>query len=128
MRLNRRLAADVYIGVVPLTLDGRRSLAIGGKGVVVDWLVKMVRLPAERMLDHRLACGDWHYADIHALADCLAKFFATARRVPIQPMAYLDRFRAECRASRLLFAPAAVLRCSMPAIALRAASKPLSSA
>ena len=63
----------------------------------------MVRLPAERMLDRRLACGDWHYADIHSLADHLAKFFATARRVPIQPIAYLDRFRAECRASRYAF-------------------------
>jgi aminoglycoside phosphotransferase family enzyme len=100
VRLNRRLAPDVYLGVVPLTLVDRRDLAIGGKGVAVDWLVKMVRLPAERMLDRRLVRGDWHYADIHVLADCLAKFFAGARRVPIQPITYLDRFRAECHASR----------------------------
>ena len=103
MRLNRRLAPGIYLGVVPLTLAGGCGLAIGSKGVVVDWLVKMVRLPAERMLDRRLARGDWHYADAHALADFLAKFFATARRVPIQPIAYLDRFRAECRASRCAF-------------------------
>jgi aminoglycoside phosphotransferase family enzyme len=104
VRLNRRLAPDVYVGVVPLTLaGGGSSLAIGAKGVVVDWLVKMVRLSAERMLDRRLARGDWHYADIHALAACLGKFFATARRVPIQPIAYLDRFHAECRASRSAF-------------------------
>jgi aminoglycoside phosphotransferase family enzyme len=103
VRLNRRLAPDVYLGVVPLTLARGHSWAIGGRGVVVDWLVKMVRLPAEQMLDRRLACGDWHYADIHALADCLAKFFATARRVPIEPIAYLDRFRGECRASRYAF-------------------------
>ena len=103
VRLNRRLALDVYLRVVPLTLDDGHGLAIGGEGVGVDSLVKMVRLPAERMLDRRLARGDWHYADIHALADCLAKFFATARRVPIQPIAYLDRFRAECHASRRAF-------------------------
>jgi uncharacterized protein len=103
VRLNRRLAPEVYIGVVPLTLVGGCSLAIGGKGIAVDWLVKMVRLPAQRMLDRRLVRSDWQYADIHALAGCLAKFFATARRVPVQPIAYLDRFRAECRASRCAF-------------------------
>lgn len=103
VRLNRRLAPDVYLGVLQLTLDDRQGLAIGGKGIAIDWLVKMVRLPAERMLDRRLARGDWHYADIHALADCLAKFFATGWRVPMQPIAYLDRFRAECDASRRAF-------------------------
>src|SRR5271167_5181158 len=60
VRLNRRLARDVYLGVVPLTLEGECDLAIAGKGVVIDWLVKMVRLPAGRMLDHRLAREDWH--------------------------------------------------------------------
>ena len=100
VRLNRRLARDVYLGVVPLTLEAGCGLAIAGPGVAIDWLVKMVRLPAERMLDHRLARGDWQWADINAVADRLARFFATARRADIQPIFYLDRFRAECRDSR----------------------------
>jgi uncharacterized protein len=85
---------------VPLTLERGCDLAISGKGIVVDWLVEMIRLPAERMLDHRLARGDCCRADINALADRLACFFATARRVNITPTVYLDRFRAECRYSR----------------------------
>ena len=88
VRLNRRLAGDVYVGVVPLTLRAECDLAIAGEGVVIDWLVKMVRLPAQRMLDHRLARGDWRRADFNALADCLSSFFATARRVRIQPTVY----------------------------------------
>jgi uncharacterized protein len=100
VRLNRRLAYDVYLGVVPLTLEAGRDLAIAGNGVVIDWLVKMVRLPAGRMLDHRLARGDWRRADFNALADRLGRFFAAARRGDIRPTAYLDRFRAECRDSR----------------------------
>ena len=103
LRLNRRLAPGVYLGIVPLTLASRRGLAIDGKGVVVDWLVKMVRLPSEQMLDQRLVGGNWQWADIHALAGSLAKFFGMARRVSIEPMAYLDRFRAERRASRRAF-------------------------
>jgi aminoglycoside phosphotransferase family enzyme len=101
VRLNRRLARDIYIGVVPLTLESGCDLAISGAGVVVDWLVEMVRLSAERMLDCRLARGDWRRADINALADRLARFFAAARRVNITPTVYLDRFRAECDDSRL---------------------------
>jgi uncharacterized protein len=100
VRLNRRLARDVYLGVVPLTLEAGRKLAIAGSGVAVDWLVKMVRLPAGHMLDHRLARGDWRRADFNALADRLGRFFAAARRGDIRPTAYLDRFRAECRDSR----------------------------
>ena len=125
VRLNRRLAHDVYIGIVPLTLERGCDLTIGGAGVVVDWLVEMVRLSAERMLDHRLARGDWRRADINALADRLARFFAAARRANISPTVYLDRFRAECDDSRLaLQSPPCATRPNVS----RAASKPSSTA
>ena len=74
VRLNRRLAPDVYLGVVPLILKAGGNLSIGGKGAITDWLVEMVRLPAERMLDRCLARGDWHYAHIHVLAARLGHF------------------------------------------------------
>jgi aminoglycoside phosphotransferase family enzyme len=96
VRLNRRLAGEVYVGTVPLTLQREGGLAITGTGVAIDWLVKMIRLPAQRMLDRRLARGNLSRAEINVLADRLAHFFATARRAHIQPTTYLDRFRAEC--------------------------------
>jgi uncharacterized protein len=108
VRLNRRLAGDVYLSVLPLTLD-RVGLAIGGTGIVVDWLVQMRRLPAERMLDSRLARGDWRRADIEALGSRLAGFFAAARRADLGAKAYLDRFHAECRLSRRAFRDTGVL-------------------
>jgi aminoglycoside phosphotransferase family enzyme len=40
-------------------------------------------------------------ADISALADRLARFYASARPVTIRPEVYLGRLRAECRDSRL---------------------------
>jgi len=49
--LNRRLAPQVYLGVIPITKRSDGQLAIGGAGEIVDWLVKMQRLPADRMLD-----------------------------------------------------------------------------
>ncbi len=95
LRLNRRLAPDVYLGMVPLTLEADGRLAIGGQGRPVDWLVKMVRLEAEQMLDRRLARGEWHYGEIEALAQRLAGFFATARRARVSAPQLKARFRTE---------------------------------
>jgi aminoglycoside phosphotransferase family enzyme len=57
VRLNRRLAAPVYLGVVPLAVAGDGGLRVGGQGPAVDWLVRMHRLPAGLMLDSLLAGG-----------------------------------------------------------------------
>ncbi len=51
IRLNRRLAPDVYLDAVSLTRDDWGDLHLDGDGHVVDWLVRMRRLPEDRMLD-----------------------------------------------------------------------------
>lgn len=61
-RLNRRLAPDVYLGVVPLTCDGG-EFAIGGAGDVVDYLVAMRRLPDHATLDDACATARRHRAN-----------------------------------------------------------------
>src|SRR5215475_506624 len=50
VRLNRRLAPTVYLGVVPVTERGGR-LRFEGEGEPVEWALKMVRLPAEATLE-----------------------------------------------------------------------------
>src|SRR5262249_12052024 len=56
VRLNRRLAPSVYLGVVPVTRqDG--VLTMEGTGEVVEWAVKMRRLPDEATLQRRLQSG-----------------------------------------------------------------------
>lgn len=97
VRLNQRLAADVYLGIEPLTYMPGRGLAIGEGGRVVDWLVKMVRLPASHMLDRLILAGTLPTGDIHGLGERLASFYARARRVRMPPTAYRNRFRTECR-------------------------------
>src|SRR6516162_9646385 len=44
VRLNRRLAPDVYLGVVPVVAAGA-GLRVEGGGEAVEWAVKMRRLP-----------------------------------------------------------------------------------
>ncbi len=88
LRLNRRLAADVYLDVVPLVLDAAGRLSLGGTGETVDWLVRMRRLPADRMLDHRLREGTVKQPEIIQLARRLARFYAALPAEPLAPEAY----------------------------------------
>lgn len=88
VRLNRRLAAGVYLGVVPLVLDVAGRLSLGGTGETVDWLVQMRRLPADRMLDHLIRNGAVNQPEIVQLARLLARFYAALPAEPLAPAAY----------------------------------------
>lgn len=90
VRLNRRLAAEVYEGAVPLTRCHGR-LRIGGDGPVVDWLVKMRRLPARRMLDNLIRERTVDMALVRRLAEVLVGFYRRAPKVPLSGPAYRNR-------------------------------------
>lgn len=107
VRLNLRLAPDVYLGVTPLTLGQNGSLAIGGDGAPVDWLVVMRRLPRERMLDRALAEGQVSGEEITAVADRLCSFYETAERADIPPNAYVAQFQREHARTREVLTDAA---------------------
>ena len=96
VRLNRRLAPDVYLGVIPLEL-GVEGLRLDGGGVAVDWLVAMRRLPAERMLDQALRAGTADTEDVARVASRLSRFYAAAPRVPMQPAEYRRRLKRDLR-------------------------------
>jgi hypothetical protein len=83
VRLNRRLAPDVYLGVVPIFhgADGRFTFRDEG-GAVADHAVCMRRLPAHRMLDALLARGALDNALLERLAETLARFHAEAEAGP----------------------------------------------
>ncbi len=81
VRLNRRLAPLAYIGPVPLVVDESGGLRLDGKGVVVDWVVHMRRLPASGMLDIAIAADTLEIAALQAVAAMLARFFGEA--VPV---------------------------------------------
>jgi aminoglycoside phosphotransferase family enzyme/predicted kinase len=74
VRLNRRLAADVYLGVVPITGEGK----VAGDGPAVEWAVQMRRLPDEATLQKRLLRGEVDAALLDRLAHTVARFHAAA--------------------------------------------------
>ncbi|HEX6198973.1 MAG TPA: hypothetical protein VF150_01830 [Thermoanaerobaculia bacterium] len=95
VRLNRRLAAGVYLGILPLTREEEGDLALDGDGEVVDWLVKMRRLPSERMLDRAIEDGTVREEDVDRAAGLLAGFYRDAPPVEITPAEYRERFRRD---------------------------------
>jgi aminoglycoside phosphotransferase family enzyme len=90
--LNRRLAPDVYLGVVPLTQDAG-GYAIAGTGRVADWLVVMRKLDEDDTLEAALLGRRAGHADVDRLAGILGTFYAHAARILINPESYLVSLR-----------------------------------
>jgi len=104
VRLNRRLAPDVYLGVARLTVEGDGSLAINGAGRVVDWLVEMHRLPDALFLDHGIMSDTVPRGAIEVVGDRLARFYHEAPAVNVDPVMHILRFVRELGKSREVFA------------------------
>jgi aminoglycoside phosphotransferase family enzyme len=99
LRLNRRLAASVYLAVVPLVRT-EREWRLEGEGHALDWLVKMRRLPRERMLDACIERSTIRPVEVERLAHVLSAFYASAARVPITGAAYREQLSLDIAAKR----------------------------
>lgn len=95
VRLNRRLAPNVYLEVAALTDEGEGRLVIGGSGRVVDWLVVMRRLPKKLLLDHAIGTGGVGREDIVAVADLLVAFYQSETPTELSPDAYVEQLARE---------------------------------
>jgi aminoglycoside phosphotransferase family enzyme/predicted kinase len=81
LRLNRRLAPDLYLGVVEVR-DGPDGPSLGGSGTLVDYAVRMRRFPDGALWSERLEAGTLHHAHVDALARRLADFHRDAAVAP----------------------------------------------
>lgn len=88
LRLNRRLAPDVYLAVLPVTQASSGSLTVNGSGRVIDWVVQMRRLPAERMLDELIRTGRLTELDVRRLAEFLGKYYSASEPLVVKPVEY----------------------------------------
>ncbi len=77
VRLNRRLAPSVYLGVVPIVARGD-GVRVGGEGEPVEWAVHMRRLPDDATLEQRLGRDEVTPAILEILARRLAAFHRDA--------------------------------------------------
>ncbi|MBM4283925.1 MAG: hypothetical protein FJ128_01570 [Deltaproteobacteria bacterium] len=81
LRLNRRLCPDIYLAVLPVTArDG--GFRVGGTGRPLDYLLRMVRLPQERMMDEVADRGELTAHHLTRLVERLVPFYASAATGP----------------------------------------------
>ena len=81
IRLNRRLAPGVYLGVEPVRLDARgHSLARGGE--IADYAVRMKRLPEAASALALCRAGALQDEHLARLARHLTRFYRMARETP----------------------------------------------
>lgn len=79
LRLNRRTAPSLYIGVLAITEDGSGP-RVGGQGEPVDYAVRMRRFPQEALLDWRAAAGSLDGECLDAFAGSVARFHSRVER------------------------------------------------
>ncbi len=73
LRLNSRLAAEIYLEVVPIS--GRRERPVlHGSGVAIEYAIKMMQFPQQAQLDNMLANGELEKNHMDAIADLVAGF------------------------------------------------------
>jgi len=82
VRLNRRLAPDLYVGVRSVAEHGQGfELAAEDDPGAVDYLVEMRRYDQERTLAAKLECGELRRGEVVKVGRMLARFHDRARRV-----------------------------------------------
>lgn len=81
LRLNRRLAPDVYLGLGEVR-GGADGLHIGGAGEIIEHAVLMRRLPDHDRADIQLSRGRLGLEGLRRAATTLARFHAEAARSP----------------------------------------------
>lgn len=81
LELNRRLCPDVYLAVVPIAED-KDGLRVEGQGKPVEYAVKMIQLPQDRMMDVLLPQGKVTEKMVAGVAEKLAAFHRKARKSP----------------------------------------------
>jgi aminoglycoside phosphotransferase family enzyme len=101
LSLNRRLASDVYLDVVPLTI-APHGLAIGGDGTIADWLVVMRRLDETETLEHVILEHRLEPWQLDRLAATLVRFYRRAPRVFVSPAVHLRDWRRSLSDNRQL--------------------------
>jgi aminoglycoside phosphotransferase family enzyme len=104
VRVNRRLAPDVYLGEVPVTREADGTLRVGGAGAAVDWLVHMRRVPCSGTLEEGLRRGGRLRARSRGVGELLARFYGQAGHRPVAASERVDWLMSANEAHRAALA------------------------
>jgi aminoglycoside phosphotransferase family enzyme len=96
LELNRRLCPDVYLAVVSI-VEENGGFRIEGQGKAIEYAVKMMQLPQDRIMDVLLLKGQLTRDMVARVAERLADFHQKAETNPdIAAFGRLDVIRHNC--------------------------------
>jgi len=80
LRLNRRMAPELYLDVVPIC-GSEKSPQVGGEGRAIEYALKMHQFPQSAQLDKQLDAGLLNENDMLDLAETIAIYHRDALRL-----------------------------------------------
>jgi hypothetical protein len=94
VELNRRLSPDIYLDVVPIRRHRGCYRIDSQEGEVVEYAVKMRRIPQERIMKNLYCCGGHQREHLEMVARRLATFHRSARSsLHISSFGSAERFK-----------------------------------
>lgn len=81
LRLNRRTAPELYIGVVPI-VEAPGGVRVGGEGGPLEYAVEMRRFPQDALADGLARRGELAAPQVDAIAAAVAAFHASIPPAP----------------------------------------------
>jgi aminoglycoside phosphotransferase family enzyme len=80
VKLNRRLSPNLYMGVLPIRFDGKKYTMGKGRGEVVEYAVKMKRIPDDMLMKSVFSRDELKNKHLKEIARVLSKFHQNAHR------------------------------------------------
>ena len=95
LRLNKRLAENIYITVIPIRFDGKKFTMVGGAGDEIrEYAVKMRRIPEDLLMKSLYEKGALTGEHLKKVAEVLVSFHASAfRSAEIDQYGAPERFK-----------------------------------
>ena len=81
LRVNRRTAAQLYLEVLPVTIEDSSDFRFDGEGRTVEWVLKMRRFDQAKLFDRMASEGRLDVGAMPRLAEIIAAFHDSADRV-----------------------------------------------
>lgn len=78
LRLNRRLAPEIYLDVLPL-VEKNGKIKFGGRGKIVEWILKMKEIPQKYLMYRQIKKGKIGPKVIDQIAKMIAQFHKKAK-------------------------------------------------
>jgi len=79
IRLNKRLCPDIYLDVVPITIENNR-VSIDGSGEIIDYAVKMKEFSQEKLMTNLLQKNKIDEEVLDKIIDVLVNFYNFSER------------------------------------------------